>query len=251
MDNDPFGKVGLRMKDYSLPIPFGSMSSAADVPTRGTVSVNGEGVVNAQPDMALVTLGAITENKDLTAAQQANSAAMTSVINGLLQMGIPNENIKTVQYTIDPVYDYQDGKQLLRGYRVTHLLQVTIPQIPLVGQIVDQAVQNGANSVSNIQFTLAHPEARYNEALSLAIRNAQQKAYTISQTIGAPINLLPQKIRETSQGTPVPLEPVAYAKVAAATPIEAGQLQVKATINAQFSIEPTSESHVFSKSITY
>lgn len=220
--------------------------STADLPKHNVVQVFGEGIVSAQPDKALITLGVITESKNLNEAQQTNSTTMRKVINSLIQLGIPNENIKTVQYTIETLYDYQDGKQLLRGYRVTHMIQVTLSEIALTGRVVDVAVNNGANSVTNIQFSLAHPEIYYNQALALAIRNAQQKAYTISQTLGVRVNLQPTIIRETSQGTvPFTPSPVAFAKMEA-TPIEPGQLQVKASITAQFSMDSSSDDHAIS-----
>lgn len=226
--------------------PASSMSGTANLPKQHVIQVFGEGVVTVQPDMAIITVGVVTESKNLSEAQQANSTTMTKVIQSLLQLGIPNENIKTTDYSIDTLYDYESGKQIFRGYRVTHLLQVKINQIALTGQVVDVAVNNGANSISSIHFTASHSDVYYNQALALAIRNAQQKAHTISQTLGVPVNLIPTKVTETPQALPpTPIARITFA-TAGGTPIEAGQLQIKATIVAQFSLDFTSEYHSFS-----
>src|SRR5690606_20881763 len=99
--------------------------------------------------------------------QKENTNATTNIVEALLQLGIPKENIQTTQYSIDIQYDFEDGKQIFRGYKVTHLLQVTVENIEQTGLIVDTAVNNGANTVSNIQFTLQNPDIAYNHALSL------------------------------------------------------------------------------------
>lgn len=70
-----------------------------------------------------------------------------------------------------------DGKQIFRGYKITHLLQITTDHVAQTGNLVDTAVSNGANNVTSIQFTIAHPEFYENQALSLAIQNARQSLY--------------------------------------------------------------------------
>lgn len=204
---------------------------------RPLIEVTGEGTVAAAPDRAVIVLGVITENPSLTNAQAANAAGVTQVIHALLQLSIPREHIQTVSYRIDIQYHYEDGNQTLKGYRVEHLLQITLDQVEQAGQVVDTAVRNGANTVSSIRFALRHPEAYYNQALSNAIRNAGTKARTIAQTLGLSLIQTPIHITEEPRSgePPVPFQAMLSAEGAAApTPIQPGELEIRASIRAQY-----------------
>jgi uncharacterized protein len=212
-----------------------SMSNHSPHSQKSLIKVSGEGEVSINPDTAIITLGVITENKLLSEAQNENNMLTNRVISALLKQGIAREDIQTANFNIDMQYDYQDGKQLFRGYRVSHVLQVTVRQIDKTGQLVDIAVSNGANQVSNIEFTLANPAPVYNEALVLALQNSQQKAKTIATNLGVQWNSIPSKITETTQMQlpPVPYQ-TAFTLKSEATPIQPGELTVKARIEAEF-----------------
>lgn len=199
-----------------------------------TIEVTGEGTVSATPNKAMIVLGVITENVSLIAAQKENANTVTNIVEALLKLSIPKENIQTTHYSIDIQYNYEDGKQTFRGYKVTHLLQITIDEIDLTGLIVDTAVKAGANTVSNIQFTLAHPEIAYMNALSIAIKNGQFKAATISKTLGVTLHPAPclvQEIFRTQE--PIPYSATSYT-TSVATPIQPGELKISASIKASF-----------------
>lgn len=216
--------------------PFGITPSRPSIGSKlNVVAVSGEGFVSVQPDRAVVTIGVITENKNLSTSQKENAETATKVMDALLNLGIPKENIKTVEYRVEPQYDYENGKQTLRGYKTTHLFQVTLDHLTQAGPAIDAAVNQGANSVSNIEFTLAHPEYYYQQALALALINAQQKALTISRTLGVTLNPIPQIVTETTQ-QPSPLpRPTVYLARSEGTPIEPGKLQINAAVRVEYS----------------
>lgn len=198
------------------------------------LKVTGEGRISVAPDRAIVILGAITEHTNLQVAQTENANTVSRIIDSLVNLGIPQEKIKTTQYRIDIQYDYQNGQQIFRGYKVTHLLQVTVDQIELTGRVVDTAVNQGANHVSSIQFSVANPEAYYNQALSLAIQDSHRKALTMAGTLGVTLNRIPHQVQEVSQiAEPVPLETTMFA-ARAETPIQPGELQISAAVRAEY-----------------
>lgn len=199
------------------------------------LKVTGEGTVTLQPDKAVLTLGVITENVNLTLAQSENNQKIANITNALIQLGIPREQIQTAEFRIEPQYDYVEGKQVFRGYKITHLLQITLQQIELIGPVVDAAVAQGANFVGNIQFTLSRPEIAYNQALSLALLDAYQKAATLARTMGVTLCCVPNNVQEVTTTIP---QPMLYAAAPLAkstpTPIESGQLQVVARVLAEY-----------------
>lgn len=204
-------------------------------PQMKCLKVSGEGKISVAPDQVNITIGAITEQKSLQEAQEENARIIANVITSMVELGIPSEYIQTVVYRIDTLYDYKDGQQIFRGYQVNHQLQVKINQIDLTGQVVDLAVSQGANSVSNIEFTIANQQVYYNEALKIALQKAYQKALTLTSQLSVTLNPIPYKIDEFQATTspPVPYGTTLMAK-AEATPIQPGEITISATIIAQY-----------------
>ncbi len=194
------------------------------------LTVSGEGKVSVTPDRAIITLGVVTEHVQLAEAQKENNEKMASVIHSLIRLGIPRENIKTAEFRIEPQYDYVEGKQVFRGYKVTHLLRVTIDQVAAVGRIVDTAVANGANQVTSVQFTVSEPTVYYNQALSLALTNSLRKAETLAQSMGVTLLRIPVDIEEVTQAAP---QPILY-RTAAETPIQPGEVEIVAQIRVKY-----------------
>lgn len=204
---------------------------------RPSIEVTGVGTVSAVPNRAIIVLGVITENPSLTTAQSENAAAVTNVMNALLRLNISREQIQTVTYSIEILFSYEDGTQTFRGYRVTHLLHITLDRVELTGLVVDTAVNSGANSVSSIRFTIANPEVYYNQALSTAVRNAAAKAGTIASTLGVTLVRTPVKIMEESRviEPPIPFQAFLIGEAAAVpTPIQPGELEIRAAVRSQY-----------------
>jgi uncharacterized protein len=201
-----------------------------------TIEVLGEGTVAAAPDRALVVLGVITEGTVLQTVQSENTETVTNIINSLLQINIPREHIQTNDFRIEIQYDYIDGKQIFKGYQVTHLLQITIDRVDQTGIVVDTAVSHGANTVTSIQFSIHQRDKYENQALALAIYNARQKAVTIASTLGVSIAAVPGKVQELSPAVePIPFR-TSFLSDAAVTPIEPGELTVNAAVQVLYLI---------------
>lgn len=199
-----------------------------------TLIVSGEETILAAPDQAIIKLGVITENKDPAAAQQENANTISNVINAIIGSGLPKEHIRTVEYRIEPQYEYQESTQIFRGYKVTHLLQLTISGIKQVGDILDTAVRNGANTVSSLRFTLSNLEGYYNQALSLALENAREKAAALAKTLGVTLNKTPDLVQEVSVNQPILFESATLLKNAQ-TPIQPGELEIPAAVKVEYS----------------
>ncbi len=202
--------------------------------TSQILKVTGEATIQAAPDQAIITLGVHTENIDPKLAQQENSQTISEIITALKELGIAEENIKTSDYRIDPQYNYVDGKEIFKNYRVQHMLQIKTKEIEQVGAIVDSAVKHGANSVSNIRFALANSDSYYNQALTIALSKAYEKALTLTRAIEATLNPIPIQMEELSAATPpIVYQATSYVK-ASTTPIIPGELQITATIRVEY-----------------
>lgn len=200
------------------------------------LTVTGEGTVFAVPDQATITIGVITENQNLSVAQKENTDKTSAVINTLLSLGVAQKDIQTTAYRIEPQYNYENGQQVFRGYRVEHQLQVTVKDLSKTGQVIDGAVASGANFVSSIQFTVSNPDAFYNMALTIAIQNAQQKAIAMARTLQVTLQPVPIIVQELSQ--PLPPRPIPFQAMTlaqeAGTPIQPGENKITATVKIEY-----------------
>lgn len=202
------------------------------------IKVTGEGELAIQPDSASVNIGVITEGKELLTAQEQNSLAVKNVIDALLAIGISQHLIQTFDYRIESEYDFEQGKQLFRGYKITHLLQVKIDDLSLAGKVVDTTVQNGANYVSSVQFTVKDKESYYLQALTLALTNALDKAKTIAASINVTLIPIPRLVvEEMSSVQPLYHQAGAFVKGISSTQFEPGQIKVRAMISAEYNYQ--------------
>lgn len=198
------------------------------------MSLNGVGIVKAIPDMAYVTIGVITENKELTFAQQNNAKITQNVINSLINSGVSKKDIMTESYSVTLQYEYREGEQVFKGYRVSNYFKIRINNIQEIGKLVDTAVENGANAVKNINFTLSNPTNIYRTALSKAIIDAVNKALSTERALNITVDKTPKKIIEDNTDRSFMVARDAIASPMASTPIVEGEIEVVAKIKAIF-----------------
>lgn len=200
----------------------------------GSVTVQGEGIATAKPDVVVLTIGVMTEDKNVKAAQEENALRSNALLQALQNLGIQEKDIQTISYTITPEYDYKDGVSSLRGYRVEHLYEVTVLNVQKAGEVYDAAIEAGANIARDLNFRVSDPGLYYEQALTRAVLNAQAKAKTIAETLQVNINPIPVSLVEEGSPVPQPLIGYAAASPKAATPIEPGELTIKARVQGVF-----------------
>lgn len=203
---------------------------------KSEIKVTGEGRISIQPDTAQVLIGVETENTELRTAQAENAQKISDITHALIDIGILTENIQTDNFTIFPMYDFVDGKQVFRGYRIDHMLQVTVLDIDKVGLVVDTAVEHGANRVSNISFQILNSSNLYQRALTMAVEDALQKAKTIANAFNLTLIPTPKSVVEERRflETPIPLQKTQMV-LSASTEIQPGKEDIEAVVTAVFS----------------
>lgn len=152
----------------------------------GTFDVQGKVELEAIPDQAIVTLGfTITEQTVESAQTQANQVTK-NIMSSVKNLGVTDADMKTVNYSIYPEYDYSELGQRVIGYRVNNTVQVTIKDTELVNQVIDASTQQGANQVGSVQFTLSPDKEREltTEARKQAIEQAKANANELAQLAG-------------------------------------------------------------------
>ncbi len=206
------------------------------------ITVTGTGEVYATPDIGLVDMSVVTQDKDVSKATDENSQKMNGIISYIKGAGVEEKDIKTIGFNISPVYSYEQrtGKRNLDGYQVSQTLEVKIRDLSKVGDIISNATSLGANDVSSLSFTVDNDDAVKEEAKALAIKDARDKAKTLEKELGIKLG----KITNFSEGTyPSPIyssygvggaEMKAMSSVAPS--IETGQNKITSTVTITYSV---------------
>ncbi|MEI4769743.1 SIMPL domain-containing protein [Psychrobacillus sp. FJAT-51614] len=203
-------------------------------PPLRVITVRGDGEISVQPNYVQIQIEVSTEGKDVRGAQQENADIMNRVIQSLLQLNIPREDIQTAAFNVLPQYDYVEGRQIFRGYEVTNALTVKVRDTSKIGSVIDTAIQNGANRISGIQFKIENADPYYQQALRLALKNAQTKAKTIAETMKLALHPQPIEVVEERETVPILYKSVAMANQTFSTPIEQGQITINATVRVKY-----------------
>ena len=196
-----------------------------------TITVNGSGRVTAAPDVAVIRLGVQTAGENLTEIQNQNAAVSQAVLQALEQYRFID--IRTFQYQINKIINYENGRQIDMGYSVRNIFELRTDNLEQLGMIIDTAVASGANVVEMIEFELSDSEQFYLEALRLALDNAYQKAFAIADGLGIENEPVPIKVTENSSSLP-PRPFLARESAALTTPIEPGSMQIEASVTMVF-----------------
>ncbi|MCB9806336.1 SIMPL domain-containing protein [Candidatus Peribacteria bacterium] len=146
------------------------------------------------PDIASFSFEVITEgDTDVASLQSKNAEKMNAAIAFVGKAGIDKKDIKTQQYSISPRYQttsctYRSGDicppASISGYTVKQSVFVKIRDFKLISTLLSGVVENGANSVGQIQFSLDNTDELENTARAEAIKKAQEKAEKVAQAGG-------------------------------------------------------------------
>ncbi|MDP3975600.1 MAG: SIMPL domain-containing protein [bacterium] len=214
-------------------------------------SVSAEGEVVAVPDIAQFSFSVITEGgTDVASLQQENTGKMNAVIEFVKGEGIDKKDIKTENYSIEPRYTYQNcegGRNCpppsISGYTVRQSAVVKIRDFAKISTLLGNVVKKGANSVSQLSFTIDDPTMVENEARAKAIVKAQEKAEAIAEAGGFSVGRL-LSISENNYGYPMMARSYAYDKAELgavggeiAPQIEPGSEELRINVTLQYEID--------------
>jgi len=223
-----------------VPYAFGGItlpSSIDDVELQNTIFVSGLGSASTQANEATVTLGVQTQHVSASEAVRLNAESMTAVLDALKEIGITEEDMKTVSYSVNPVYG-RDSWDTVTGYRVINMIQVEINDIDMVGPVIDTAASSGANKIYGIVFGLTDDVIAELEleAFEAALNHASNKAETIANHLGVTLTGV-LSVSESSYNPYTPYRSYDLAYEGASTPIIEGSLSISVTVQVAYSFE--------------
>lgn len=213
---------------------------AAENPPLRTLSVTGNGKAYLVPDIAYVSIGVHTENKDAAEAVASNTSQSQEVAQALAAFDIDPKDIQTTNFSIFPRQEYdREGNPLDITFVVDNSVYVTVRDLSQIGDILDAVVGAGANSISGIQFDVEDKTAALSEAREAAVADARTQAEELAQAAGVELGAV-QTI-STYNSIPVPMYDTRTAVMAeaaaAAVPVSPGQMVLTVDVNVVYQIQ--------------
>src|SRR5215217_1252055 len=228
---------GIAMAQDDMATPTGS-GMALGVPT---VSVSGHGSVNVPPDTASVSIGVDIIKPTLGEAQEQATTQATAVIGALKDAGIAAEDIQTDYFSVNILRDYSENGDptQITGFEIVNQLRVTVHDTDQFGELLDAAVNAGANSINGVTFYVDDQTEASSDARVQAVEDARTKAEELAAAAGMTLG----PVVAISEGTSPLVSPVydmarggGMGAGQAAVPVEPGSTTVAVDVTMTFEL---------------
>ncbi|MHB1318666.1 MAG: SIMPL domain-containing protein, partial [Anaerolineae bacterium] len=177
---------------YALPGVLGGVAAqtattSPAVDTSRTITVVGEGTVSAEPDQAVAMIGVEVVGDSVQEATGESADVMEALLTAFKAEGVAAADIRTSGYSVWT--DYGSRSDMAGGdaepiYRVNNIVSVTVRDLDNLGAILDAAIENGANSIQGINFTIEDKADLAAEARAEAAVDAKAKAEELAKLMG-------------------------------------------------------------------
>ncbi|MGD9866243.1 MAG: SIMPL domain-containing protein [Pseudodonghicola sp.] len=217
---------------------LGAPAWAGDTTPR-QISVTGEGVVEAAPDMATITLGVTHEAAEAQQAMRATSEAVGKMLERLAGMGIASRDLQTRELSLSPVWseikDDSEGRQQITGFVASNTVLVRVRDLNALGGILDAVIAEGGNDFSGLRFAVQEPAPLQDAARKAAVADAMARAKLLAEAAGVTLGPV-LTMQDQGGGMPMPMAEMSMRMGAAKMPVAAGEISVTANVSMVFSI---------------
>jgi len=172
-------------------------------PTGDLVIASGQGIVKRAPNQAFVTVASEARSRQPGEAQAQNARVATAIRARLAGFKLPDDAVRTMSVDMQPEFDWANGKQTLKGYLATNVIEVRLDDVASVGDVVDGVIGAGATRVAGVRFTLKDMAGAEQQALELASAAALARAKAMASGVGRNVDRV-VRLDETGGAAPPP-----------------------------------------------
>jgi uncharacterized protein len=204
------------------------------------VRVHGEATVSAQPDRAQMDIGVISQGATSQAAADLNAKQSNTVVAQLRSL-VPAANIKTINFSVNPNYEYpKDGSTpKILGYTANNTVRLEVDDLSLIRKVIDAATKAGASNVNRLAFVLRDESKPRAEALAKAALQARASAEALAASLKVKLG----RVLRVEEEQPVIVSPgrqveltVGKAQTMESAAVEPGDIEVHASVTLTFEL---------------
>jgi uncharacterized protein YggE len=214
--------------------------NAVSAVSSNIVTVDGTGQAAGTPDTMVTNIGVTSAGTDPSVALTSASTTMALLQRTLKEHGVAAKDLKTTGLSVNPVYDYGNGKPTLTGYQANEQLGVTLRDLSTAGKTISAVTQAGGKDVTvdGLSLDLGSDSSLVIDARAAAYADAKAKATQYAtlanRTLGPVVS-----VSEHIDQAPSPVYDMAGAKAAGAptsVPIQAGSQSVSVNVTIAWSL---------------
>jgi uncharacterized protein YggE len=209
----------------------------------GTVTVRGSAVVPGRPDEAALALDLETVRESAQAAYDDVARRAADLEAVLDELGVPSESRTTTGVSVREQREYDRGRYLHRGFAASSRLNVRTRDAEVAAKLLQQAVGQAGATVGGPWWSLDLENPARVEACREAAVEARRKAEAYADALGMRLAAVVD-VREPGLGPRPPelAEQVVFSAAAeehgAPVPVSPGVVDVRASIEVTFALEP-------------
>ena len=162
---------------------FATSCTQHSVSNQRTLTVSATETVDAEPDIAVLHIGFDTPAEDVKSAHADGARKSNAIVEAVKQAGVPQTDIRS------------ESQYLYRVWSEAHkfkLQQQWTVKVPpeRAAEILDAAINAGATSSGQIEWTVKDGKALEKQALDRAAARAKENAEVLANGMGAHLGTL-------------------------------------------------------------
>jgi len=209
----------------------------------GRLDVTARATRTVAPDTVDMTIGVTAQDANQQNALNDVNRIIADVLASLLEMDVPESQIKTSRLDIAPRYSTFSDRRII-GYTASISLNVTLTDFELISAVIETSVELGANNIGSLRFRYSDEGLVYRQALADAVAVARLKAQAMADAAGVELGTL-LSLRENSYNayssaasysnmrSGMDFEPLAGSD----TQVMAGEIQFSASVDMTYEIK--------------
>ncbi|MGX1541924.1 SIMPL domain-containing protein [Streptomyces adustus] len=226
------------------PVPYGT-------PDAPRIAVRGEAHLEADPEIARITVTVGARGKDRRAALDDLTRRNTAVLDLVKTYGDAVERLETGAFSLTPELTKHGRGERVRTYHGAVRTTAELTDFTALGELVTRLADHDLTSVDGPWWTLrpdspAHRDVRQ-KAVHEAVRRAREYAEALGTTLDALLELADIGAENTQPAYPRPpaarMRAMSYAgateeTAAAPLDLEPQRQHLHASVNARFTLRP-------------
>ena len=175
------------MKTLLLTLALIPLLAAAEsnLPDGPHIYVQGKASISLDPELLILSGQIVGEDGEVTVASQQVEDQSAALIALMESLEVEREDVRASMPVVEQVFDYQDGRQILVGYRVRREVEIRLSKMDRYHLDYAEIIRSGALASLSARFSVRDPDAATDQAQLAAVDDARARAERLAEQAGS------------------------------------------------------------------
>jgi uncharacterized protein YggE len=243
------GRVIASIGGVALALLWSACTLAAETtPRPRSITVSGQGEVQAEPDQAIVTMGVESRKPRLEEARAEVAKTVEAVLKLTRDLKIDQKYVRATRISVQPEYNWDNGarERNLIGYFVSRQVEVDLRDLEKLGQLLEKATDLGVNQLGDPRLDSSKRRDLERQSLAKAVEDARLNAEAVAKAAGVKLGAA-RTISATSGYVPPPMPmrmktmEMSAAAADASQTYQSGQMVFNGNVQVEYDLTIASE----------